>query len=409
VNVLILSHMFPTTPGSAKGIFVLEQTRALRKLGVNCTLVAPVPWVPRLFRGSSWGRNYQNIPRRTNVDGLYVECPPVLSFPGAALFSLSGLTHYLSCRATVRRIVRSRRIDLIHAHTILPDGFAALLLARQLHIPLVCTLHGSDVKLYPRRSRAIAATTRWALQRIEHLVAVSDDVAKAALFLGARCKPLVVHNGADRDSFQPRAKVASRTALGLPLEKKVVLFVGNLIPLKGADLLIRAMAQMKSEAVLVLVGDGPLRSDLATLANQLGIESLFVGARQHSEIPLWLTAADCLVLPSLSEGLPAVLPEAMLCRTPIVASAVGGTPEIIRNGETGQLVPPSNIDELSLAIASVLSAEPARNAFVLDRAQKLAQESLTWEINAHRTLELYEAALAHYAFQVSEVMPALNL
>jgi len=397
VNVLVLSHMFPTSPESRKGIFVLEQTRALQKLGVNSTVVAPSPWIPAAFKNFPGARKYQNITRLTNVAGVEAECVPTLSFPEGAFFAWSGLISYLSCRSAVRRIIRRKNIQLIHAHTIMPDGFAAVLLARELHLPLVCTLHGSDVKLYPLRSRAIAAVTTWALARIQHLIAVSNDVGQIALSQGARKRPTVIHNGASQERFSPGPKSVSREQLGLPLDRAVVLFVGNLIPLKGTNLLVRALAQVTHKPILVLVGGGPCRAELQDLAAQLGVECIFAGGRPHDEIATWLTASDCLVLPSLSEGLPTILAEAMMCRTPIVATAVGGTPEIVSDGRTGLLVPPSNVQAISGAVSSVLSMEPSQIDTMLDRAQHFAQRRLTWDINACDTLKVYEKALSDNA------------
>jgi glycosyltransferase involved in cell wall biosynthesis len=385
VNVLVLSHMFPGPSGASKGIFVREQVKALESLGVRCTVLAPTPWKPYARRDTE----------RFAEDnaGLQVQYPSVLSFPRAAFFSISGVLYYLAVRRSALRAIHDRRIDLIHAHAIMPDGFAAVLLGRELRLPVACTLHGSDVKLYPARSRAIAAATRWALRRIPSLIAVSEDVGRAALSLGAAQISRTIHNGADPELFHPASKSAAKAKLALPGGERIVLFVGNLISLKGAHLLLRAVAALPYAVRLVFVGDGPLRAELQRTAVHLGVRASFAGARPHSEIPLWLNAADCLVLPSLSEGLPTIVAEAMLCRTPVVATAVGGTPEIVRNGETGHLVPPADPVALTAAIAASLAMSSAQRETQLDRAQQLAQHSLTWEVNARRTLAVYQQTL----------------
>jgi hypothetical protein len=393
MNVLVLSHMFPSAANRTKGIFVLEQIRALEKLGVCCTVVAPMPWVPRILTRTVLARRYPNVPRRARQGNIEIEYVRMLAFPRAALFALSGFFYYLACRASVRRLVREKKIELIHAHTILPDGFAALLLSRELRLPLVCTLHGSDVKLYPKRSRATAAVTSWALRHVSGLVAVSENVGEAAQALNAAHPPAIIRNGANAEHFHPRPRAMARTLLSLPAQGRILLFVGNLIPLKGAELLLRAAADGACDALLALVGDGPCRTELEATARRLGVCALFAGARPHEEIPLWLNSADCLVLPSFSEGLPTILAEAMLCRTPVIATAVGGTPEIVRNGETGLMVPPSNVTALAAAIQSSLTMNSAQREAMLDRAEQFAQRSLTWNVNARKMLALYKAII----------------
>jgi glycosyltransferase involved in cell wall biosynthesis len=316
----------------------------------------------------------------------------MLWFPRAAFFSISGILYYLACRRAIRELLQRGPIDLLHAHTILPDGFGALLLARKFDLPLVCTLHGSDVKLYPKQSMATAAATRWALRRIDHLIAVSHDVGRTADTLGATHAPAVIHNGADGRSFSSCPRDAARMQLRLPAHRKIVLFVGNLVEVKGPNLLMQAMKAV--DALLVIVGDGPLRPELQRQSLRDRVDTHFAGWRPHDEIALWLNAADCLALPSLSEGFPTLLPEAMLCRTFVIATSVGGTPEIVSDGETGLLVPPSDIAALTTAIRSAISMSPEQRDPILDRAQQMASQSLTWRANARATSEMYEVALA---------------
>jgi glycosyltransferase involved in cell wall biosynthesis len=211
----------------------------------------------------------------------------------------------------------------------------------------------------------------------------------------------VVHNGADATSFAPKPKVEARRKLGLPTTGALVCFVGFLREEKAVEYLLEGFAQLRRpDAKLCLVGDGPLKESLVAQSRKLGIGDacIFAGNRPHDEIPFWLSAADCLVLCSLSEGLPTVLPEAMLCRVPIVATPVGGVPEIIHDGETGLLVACKDSGAIARALQSLLST-PELSADLTQKAEALAKTSLTWEMNARRTSAVYEDAIREHGLR----------
>lgn len=395
MNVLFLSHMYPTVVHPSKGVFVLEQARALRKLGINIRVISPQPWAPALLQFVPRVRKYSYIPQRAMVHGVEVEYPRIPQLPGGGLFFSSGLIYYLSCRGAVRGTIKSSPVDLLHAHAAMPDGFAAALLGREFRIPVVCTLHGSDISLYPLRSRATYVATEWALRHISNLVAVSDDLKQKVKKMKRSDNVRVVQNGADPERFRPIPKLRARGLLSLDCERKLILFVGNLVPVKGVDFLLEAVAQLKkTDFALYIVGDGSMRPMVETRAEQLGISRscIFAGRRPHDEIPIWLCAADCLVLPSLSEGLPTTILEAMMCRTPVIATAVGGTPEIVVDGDTGFLVPPADATALSSAIVRMLTLPPLQLDAMLDRANHTTKE-LTWDANARKMLIVYRDAL----------------
>jgi glycosyltransferase involved in cell wall biosynthesis len=292
-------------------------------------------------------------------------------------------------------VVREGRIDLIHAHTITPDGFASVMFGHKFDLPVVCTVHGSDVNIYPARSLATRWATKWALARVGRLIAVSAHL-KANIFrlVGDR-QVEVVPNGADSGVFSSVSKDQARTKLGLPLQQEILLFVGRLVEIKQIPVLLQAVRQLsRSNMHLYLVGDGELRGELMATAQQLGVAERcsFVGSRSHEEIPLWLSAADCFVLCSRMEGSPTVLPEAMMCGVPIVATAVGGIPEIITHRETGLLV--STGDSAALAEAvNLLLTDKMLAAEVSRRAAALALARFTWKANAEKTAAVYRGAL----------------
>jgi glycosyltransferase involved in cell wall biosynthesis len=164
---------------------------------------------------------------------------------------------------------------------------------------------------------------------------------------------------------------------------------------KAVDDLLNAFASIKDlNAMLCIVGDGHLKQPLMELAKQLGMETkcLFAGYQPHDRIVEWLSASDCLVLSSLTEGLPTIIPEAMMSRLPIIATAVGGVPEVVKDGVTGFLVPPRDPKALATTIVRVLRGGKELDDVVL-RAEAYAHSTLTWESNAQQTLTAYQAVL----------------
>jgi glycosyltransferase involved in cell wall biosynthesis len=388
--------MFPTPAARTQHAFITEQMKALRKLGIEVKAIAPTPWAPPMLNFLPNIRKYISIPKSGNVDGIRVTYPRAIAFPrGRFLFSY-GLFCYLACRHVIKKQLQESGIDLIHAHTIMPDGFAALLLGSEFNIPVVCTVHGSDVSIYPHESWATLLVTKWALRRTKHLIAVSEDLRKKIGLLIGSSEVTVIRNGADEELFHANAKSAARALLCLPDEAKIVLFIGNLLPVKGPEYLLQAVSHIStSDFLLYIVGDGTLRDKLGAQAEQLGISArcVFVGARPHEEIASWLSAADCLVLSSISEGFPTIIAEAMMCRVPVVATAVGGIPEIVKHRYTGLLVEPRDPASLAQAICFALQ-DNADIQIMVDRAEVAARAELTWEGNARKTVEVYREALA---------------
>jgi glycosyltransferase involved in cell wall biosynthesis len=358
-------------------------------------VVAPKPWVPALLSSLPRGRKYYTLPRAEEVRRFPVVSPRVLSLPRGRLFSLYGVSYFLGCLPALRRLVRRHKVQLIHAHTIMPDGFAGVLLGRALGLPVVCTIHGSDINLYPHRSRAAWWATRWALRRLDGIVTVSHRLRDNVRALAGPVAVHVVPNGANSAKFVQHPRAEARRRLNLPADQTILLFVGNLIEVKGTAYLIEAFARLqRPDTLLYIVGAGHLKDRLAALAVSLGVgaSTRFVGRQSHDEMPLWLSAADCLVMPSLSEGFPTLLPEAMLCRVPIVATDVGGIPDLLVHAERGWLAPRGDVSALVTGIETMLSRHERVGAMV-DEAYKVALAGFTWTANAEKMLGIYADTL----------------
>ncbi|HTM45513.1 MAG TPA: glycosyltransferase family 4 protein, partial [Polyangiaceae bacterium] len=251
-----------------------------------------------------------------------------------------------------------KRVDVILGSWAYPDGFAAVMLSRLLGVPAVIKLHGSDINVLahmagPRRG------LRWALPRAERIVAVSHPLREAAIELGATSARIdVVRNGVDRACFHPKDRLAARRALGLPVDRAMVLCVSNVERHKGSLDLVRAMAVLaarRPDVSLVMVGDGTAMDECKRLSAELNVGISFVGARPHQEVSDWLTACDVFVLPSWNEGTPNVLLEALACGRRVVATRIGGIPDVVRSNTLGTLVTPADPAALAVAIEDALS------------------------------------------------------
>jgi len=202
----------------------------------------------------------------------------------------------------------------------------------------------------------------------------------------------IVFNGFDSELFKPMDRKEARSKLSLPPDKKIILNVANLVPVKGHKYLIEAIqkiVKVRDDVLVLIVGDGPLRRDLETQVKKLNLESYvkLVGAKPHHEIPLWMNAADLLVLPSLSEGNPTVMFEALGVGLPFVGTAVGGVPEIITSEDYGLLCPPKDPECLAEKILIALDKEWDR-----EKIRKYA-EQFTWDRIAKKTLEVYSMVI----------------
>jgi glycosyltransferase involved in cell wall biosynthesis len=281
--------------------------------------------------------------------------------------------------------------DRILATWAYPDVFGAVLIARRFRVPLVAKVHGSDINL------GVASAWRrgmivWALRRSAAVVAVSEALKSQLVRLGiAEERIAVIPNGVDAARFTPMDRGEARRAVSLPEGGRRVVFIGHLTDIKGVRVLLDAMARLPADVRLTLVGDGDLRAALEAKAAQPPLRGRvqFAGARPHGEVPLWINAADVCCLPSFSEGCPNAAVEALACGRPVIATSVGGLPELLRRADQGTLVPPGDPAALAQALAQALARrwDP--------ETVKRGISGYGWVENAQRMADLLEQASLH--------------
>ncbi len=272
-----------------------------------------------------------------------------------------------------------------------PDGWAIKEVANELQIPFALIAQGSDVHQYlenPFRRERIVETANRSLGVITRSADLGERLKKAGVHPNI---PQTVYNGVDHTLFFPGEKAASRKSLSLPEHSVIILYVGNLLPIKQPELIIRAFANFVrqdklSEARLIMFGDGPLRTRLERLCNELSIDQnvQILGQAPPETIAGYMRAADFLTLASLNEGVPNVILESLASGLPVVAPAVGGIPEILHDSALGIVAPLSREDDLVQAWKQQLNKKVDSN-----RVAESAQQ-FTWE----RAAESYEKILS---------------
>jgi glycosyltransferase involved in cell wall biosynthesis len=284
--------------------------------------------------------------------------------------------------------------DLVDAQFFYPDGPAAARIARELRLPLSIKARGADISHWGHKAYALRKM-RAAAQQAGGLLAVSEALAEDMRVLGLpRAKIIVHHTGLDHARFRPhgversRARLRAELALDLPEGAPLFATVGALIPRKGQLLVLRALAQFPS-AHLAVVGAGPDRALLETFARQAGMADRvhFLGSLDHQWLPIVLSAADAMVLPSASEGLANAWVEALACGAPLVITEAGGAREVITRPEAGRIVP-RDAAAIAAAMQELLDHAPSREAV----AQCAA--AFSWERNAAALAAYYERLIA---------------
>ena len=387
MRVCIVTTSFPRYPGHHQAPYILGAAQSLQQLGHAVRVIAlhepglddVQDWdgleiirvryapekleiahrldggLPELWRNSPWGR--------------FVVLPILISLAASV-------------------VRHSRDADVIHANWSLA-GAAATIGQKWHRVPLVTTVHGSDIDVATRTS-LLRAITRLALSRAARVTAPSNSLEEGVARLGIPRKRLtVVPDGVDTGFFRP----------GPPSRQPVILFVGALTASKGVQYLLRSFPHVIRQAPAyraVVIGDGPARQDLMRLAQELGIETevQFTGSLPQLAVRDWMQRAQILVLPSLNEGLGVVLLEALACGLPCVGSRVGGIPDVI-TPDVGLLVPPGHPNDLAAAILAILQNAQARRQMSM-KARERAVRLYAWPSVATRLAEVFAAAVGDH-------------
>jgi teichuronic acid biosynthesis glycosyltransferase TuaC len=377
IHLVTLTPFYPSENDDAGGCFVAEPLEWLDKIGsVTNTVFAVQPlYRPRL---------------RTRSSGIPATWLRYFSLPGGFGLPTAGAFLFARIVGRMRELHHARPIDLVHAHGPLPCGHAAMLLAAELGLPYVVSVHGLDAFSTEQVRGRAGAWCRSISQRVyrssRRAICISERVREQVLQgTGGGCRTSVVYNGVDPAVFSPGTAPESAAP--------IVLSVGNLIPIKGHDLLIRAIAALAAEfpaITLEIIGGGPERFRLQSLAGKLNIAERvrFLGHQSRQQVADAMRRCTVFALPSRYEGLGCVYLEAMSTGKAVIGCRGQGIAEIIQHGSNGFLVGPENEKELTLALGMLLRDENSRRNLGVT-ARETILERFTLEHQAEDLTRIY--------------------
>lgn len=376
LNVVTLAPFFPSLEDPAQGCFIAEPLRRMSEYGIDSHVIAVNPF----YRAGRRAREAKSEWRSY--------CAP----PGNLGLVTSGALLARAVRSRVLEVHGLKPVDLIHAHAALPCGQAALMIAAELRIPCVVSVHGLDAYGDRQCGRWLGP---WAkrlslnvYRRVTRIVCISERV-RQQLAGDLRQKASVVYNGVDAEMFSPGTG---------PSSPGRVLSVGNLIATKDHALLLRAFAQVQKtlpHSELEIIGDGPDRARLEELAKALGIHSRtkFRGRQDRQAVARAMQDCAVFALPSRYEGLGCVYLEAMGCAKPVIGCAGQGIDEIIQDGQNGMLVPAGDVTALAHRLLALLQNGGMRQQLGIAARQTVLQ-SCTLDHHAVGLADVYRECVA---------------
>ena len=387
LSILTITTLYPNAARPAQGAFVATRLDKLVATGeVAVEVLAPVPWLPPLVRYPNAGR-LDLVPRATTRGKLTVWHPRYLVIPKIGMNFTPHTLYHAMRRVLVRLIAAGRRFDLIDAHYFYPDGVAAVRLGREFGIPVVVTARGTDLNLIPEFP-APRRMIQQAAAQADGLITVCQALKDRLVELGTPAERIkVLRNGVDLVLFSPGDREAARRELGL--KRRTLGSVGWLIKRKGHHHAIGALPSLP-DTDLIIVGEGPERGRLERLASSLGVVNRvrFLGTLDQTRLASVYRALDALVLASSREGWANVLLEAMACGTPVVASAVWGTPEVVADPAAGVLIMSIDAQGVADGVKRVLANSPDRGA------TRRYAERFDWDSTTQGQLALFREILS---------------
>ena len=382
-KICLVTHFFPPHIGGIEKV-ADEQGKRLAKLGYQVSVLTSKTWKQNERRAEGikvFSYSILNLAERVGIPY------PVLSFKAYKNFT---------------EVIK--KCDIVHAHGhAYMSSYIACKVAEKYKKPFILTQHNTFID-YQSLLNIVEHLNDWTVGRVvlkesDRVIAVSRKTMEYVLKLGADVsKTSVIYNGVDTNFFHPMNKEESRDKLGLPKNKTLILTIRRLVYKNGLDTLIESASLLKQDyphLLFIVIGEGPSRKLIEKRVRELRIDDniRLTGFVPEKLLPLYYNAADYFVIPSSSgEGLPLVLLEAMACGLPVIATTVGGIPEIIKDMKNGVLVPPRNPKTLAETISKFLSNKEMGLA-IGEEARKTVEDKFTWEENIRRLQNVYDEFL----------------
>lgn len=379
-NILVVTNLYPYPWEPNRAVFNRQQFEKLAEIS-NVKVIVLVPWTSVIRKSASL--------KTTTINNIEIDYCVYFYIPkiGRSIYPLFILLSLLGRFWKIRKF----KADCMLLSWAFPDAIAGSLFAKLLGTPTVIKVHGSDINVHAQiKSRR--TQIKWAMDQAEAIIAVSQDLKNKILQMDVPANKVhLLYNGIDKSLFYPLEKDVARKLCAIDPDRRVIVFIGNLKTSKGCNLLLEAyvlLAKKNSTVDLYYIGAGDQIDILRKKVTDHGLESRvrLLGSLPHKALPPWINASDVLVLPSMNEGVPNVVLEAQACGTPVVATNVGGIPEIVSE-ENGILVEYGNEAELCDALIEALS----RNWDRLKISSNV--NTLSWQENSSKLYEIMSAGL----------------
>lgn len=387
MKILVFTTLYPNAVQKRHGIFVEQRLRhLLESTKVEAKVIAPVPWFPIKYNIFSSYSNFARVPREENRHGIEILHPRYPILPKIGM-TISPFLLYMSMKKLFRHIVRNGYdFDVIDAHYFYPDGVAAVMLGHFVGKPVVITARGTDINLIPEYALP-RKMIKWAAKHASGIVTVCKALGDELVSITKEDEKVrVLRNGVDLELFSPVDRDQQRRRL--QIKRKTLLSVGHLVKRKGHDIVIKALTELPAVDLLI-AGDGEEEGSLKRLVETLGLKDRvrFLGAISQQDLKFYYGAVYALVLASSREGWANVLLESMACGTPVIASDVWGTPEVVASPKAGILMENRDSSSLVVAFKRLSSSYPSHTD------TRNYAEQFSWEETTQGQLELFEDIL----------------
>jgi teichuronic acid biosynthesis glycosyltransferase TuaC len=396
MNILIITPSFPNPGNLTEGLFNAQQAQALKKAGNNIIVILCKPIVPEyLAKKLKRYEHLSHLPECEERDGIFIIYNRFLQIPHYSFPSLTAYSCAHSMIKTLRKMGLEKLFDVIQVHGTYPTGLAAPIVSQKISCPYILTLHIQD---NPRIFRSPKSATLYQnmLEKASALITVGSPLERFLKNILPEqnqkiCK--TIHNGVEISLIDEILKemVPNNNGWGH------IISISNLWPIKGIDINLRALAQLRDERVpwrrYTIIGEGPERAGLEKLAKELKIDDrvVFLGRLIHQDTLRELARADIFCLPSWQESFGVVYLEAMAMGKPTIGCQGEGAEDIIRDGNDGLLLPPK--DPTSLAGALKRLIQDPEFAISLGKNAKLRARQFTWERNVEAYIEIYQSII----------------
>lgn len=392
MNVLALSYLFPNQKQPNHGIFIYNRLKAVSRYH-NVEVVAPVPWFPFRHYFSNY-EDLRDVPSHEELGCLDVYRPRFFVVPHYLKW-IDSISYMLCSFLTVLKLNYKIKFDIVDVHWAYPDMLAGYVFSRLLRKPLIVTLRGKEAICYGERSIR-KKIIDCMLRKADRVVCLSKELAEIAFSIGVHPeKTEIISNGVDVGTFMYTDQHACRQHLKLPYDKKIILSVGFLIERKGFHKIILQLPELLKvhpALQLYIIGssgpEGDFHRTLSDMITELSLQEhvFLVGQRSNEELVLWYNAADVFCLPTRGEGSPNVVLEALSCGCPVIASSVGGIPDIMSEEFLGYTFDVYDKN----ALRDVITAFFCRT---WDRKKiRKYMEGFSWDWCARKVLGVYQDA-----------------